>query len=50
MGRSKRKMKMIHSKRVKNAKEKIKKYLKGEIKYSGLSHFARKLLQKGKKR
>lgn len=46
MGRPKKELTKIHSKKVKKAKEKVGRYLKGEISYKELSQLAKKLLEK----
>ena len=49
MGKLKKEMKMIHAKKVRQAKEKVKAYLKGTISRNELSKLAKNLLKKNKK-
>ena len=50
MGKLKKEMKIIHAKKARNIKKKIKTYLKGEMPYKELNQQARKLLTKQKKK
>ena len=49
MGRLKREMKMIHAKKIRKTKKKVKAYLKGDINYISLSRLAKERLKKSKK-
>ncbi len=50
MGKLKKEMKKIHSRKVKRAKEKIKAFRKGEISYDQLNALARKFLARQNKK
>ena len=49
MGKLKKEMKRIHSKRVKRTKEKVKTYLKGDVPLSQLNQLAKRMLTRKKK-
>ena len=50
MGKIKKEMKKIHSKKVKKAKEKLQLYRKNELPYDKLNHLTKKFLSKQDKK
>jgi len=49
MGRPKKELKIIHKRKVRKAKEKVRLYSKGEISCKDLTQKAKHFLRKGKK-
>jgi hypothetical protein len=50
MGRPKKELKRIHARKVKKSKQKLKLFSKGELKYQNLTHHAKNLLKKRKRK
>ena len=50
MGRSRKKMKMIHAKRIRKAKEKIRLHRKGEIEFKDLNSLSKRMLNRQKQK